>query len=84
MPKKKIERLMSDLHEQFGGDLTSPQQQQLMEKMQHHLHRWGENEPLEPNFQESVELLLEDIKDKHPKAAAVIKEVLEVLNNIGI
>ncbi len=84
MPKQQLENLIGSLHEQFGDDLTSPQQQQLMQQMQSHLHNFDEPEPGDPNFTETVELLLEDIEEQHPKAAAVVREILEVLGNIGV
>jgi len=84
MPKEKIEGLISSLHEHFGDDLTSPQQQQLMDSMKHHLHAWGESEQPQPTFKESLEMLLEEVEDEHPKAATLIKEVLKILNDIGV
>jgi hypothetical protein len=84
MPKVKIEGLISSLHEQFGDDLTSPQQKQLMDSMQQHLHAWGENEVPDPTFNESLEMLLEEIEDDHPKAAATIKQILQILGDMGI
>jgi hypothetical protein len=84
MPQAKVKNLISQLHDTFGDDLTSPQQQQLMDSMKSHVHNWGETEPVDPNFQECVELLLEDVEEQHPAAAGIVREILEVLGNIGI
>lgn len=84
MPQTTLKNLISRLHDNFGDDLSSPQQQQLMQKMQSYAHDINEAEPIQPNLRESVELLLEDIEEQHPSAAAIAKEILEVLGNIGI
>ena len=84
MPKAKITNLITSLHERFGDDLTSPQQQQLMKGLKSHIHQWDEKEPVDPNIQETINLLLEDIEKQHPKAAAVVREIMHVLENIGV
>ena len=84
MPKAKITNLITSLHERFGDDLTSSQQQQLMKDLQNHIHKWDEKEPVDPNMQETVNLLIEDIEEQHPKAAAVVREIMHVLENMGV
>ena len=84
MPKVKIANLLTSLHDRFGDDLTSPQQQQLMADLQNHMHKWGEEEPVDPDFQETVNVLLENIEEQHPKAAIVVREIMAVLKNIGV
>lgn len=84
MSKAKIENLISRLHQQFGDSVLSPQQEQLMSDMQHHLHNMDEEEPQDPDFQDVVESLIEKIEGQHPKAASTAKEILNILHNIGI
>ena len=84
MPKATITSLLTSLHDRFGDDLTSPQQRQLMANLQSHIHKWDEKEPVDPNLQETVSLLLEDIEKQHPKAASVVREIMHVLENIGV
>lgn len=84
MPKEKAAALISDLHERFADDETSPQQDEMMAKLQAHIHELGENDPVEPSFIDAVELLLADIETDHPKAAAVTRQLLETLRNIGV
>ena len=84
MPKQQIENLISNLHDHFGDDATSPQQQQLIEKMERHIHNVQDPELIEPSFKETVELLIEEVEEEHPKAAAIAREILEVLGNIGV
>ena len=84
MPKAKINNLMTALHSRFGDDLTSPQQKQLLKELQSHIHAWNEKEPVDPDFPQTVNLLLEEIEEEHPKAAAVMREIMRVLENIGV
>jgi len=84
MPKQKVQALISDLHERFGDDLTSPQQEDLMHQLQTHIHELGEKEPVEPSFLEAVEIYLAEIEGEHPKAAVVVRQLLDTLKNIGV
>ncbi len=84
MPKERVESLITDLHERFGDDLPSPQQQELMAQLQAHIHDLGEAEPVEPDFLEAVEVYLAEIEGEHPKAAAVVHQILDTLRNIGV
>ena len=84
MPKAQITNLITSLNDRFGDDLTSPQQQQLMSDLQHHIHQWDEQEPVDPSIQETVTVLIEDIEEEHPKAAAIVREIMHILENIGV
>lgn len=84
MPKQKASALISDLHERFGDDVVSAQQQNLMAQLQAHIHEIGEEDPVEPSFLEAVEVFLNDIEEDHPQAAGVVKQLLDTLKNIGI
>lgn len=84
MSKTRLEDLISRLHQQFGDSTLSPQQSQLMQDMQDHLHNMDESEPQDPDLQDVVELLIKEIEDQHPKAASTANEILGILNNIGI
>lgn len=84
MPRKKIENLISQLHDTFGDDETSAQQARLMQDLENHIHNWDEPALPDPTIAETVEMLLEEIEEDHPKAAAVVKQIMEVLQNIGV
>ena len=84
MAKEKVENLISKLHQTFGNDELSPQQEQLINDMKAHLHNWDEPEISDPTFRETAEILLNDIKENHPKAALIAKEIIDTLNNIGV
>ena len=84
MPKQTLQNLISTLHEQFGDDITSPQQQQLMQNLENHIHAMDESDPADPDIQETLTLLVENVEVRHPQAAALIREVMEALKNMGI
>lgn len=84
MPKQQARALISDLHDRFGDDVVSPQQQSLMVQLNAHIHDIGEDDPVEPNFLEAVEVFLSDIEEDHPQAAGVVKQLLDTLKNIGV
>ncbi len=84
MPKEKALALISDLHDRFGNDLTSPEQSNLMQQLESHIHELGEEEPVEPSFVEAVEMYVTEIEEEHPKAAVVVRQILDTLKNIGV
>ncbi len=84
MPKKLAENLISQLHDTFAGAETSAQQALLMQNLKDHMHHWDEPESPDPTLADTVELLLDEVGQDHPKAATIIKQLLETLKNIGI
>ena len=84
MPKEKVAHLISDLHERFGDDLVSPQQQALLDQVKLHAHEMDDTEPADPNFLELVESFVTEVESEHPNAAAVLQQLLDTLKNIGV
>lgn len=84
MPQQNMDALMSELHEIFGHEETTPQQEQLMRNLQQHLHDVGEPDVDRPDLVESLEVMLEDIEVDHPRASAVLREILARLRDIGV
>ncbi len=80
MPQQQLENLMTRLHETFGSTEASPQQQQLMDDLQRHI----ENGNNDPTLQDSANLLLEELEIDHPKAAVILREIIETLGRLGI
>ena len=76
--------MITTLHDRFGDELISPQQQQLLQNLKNHIHAVDEKDPLDPDFQDSLNLLLEEVESGHPKAAEILREVIKILNNMGI
>ena len=83
MAKKKIEGLISNLHQRFADSETSPEQEALLAQMQSQLSEWQGPKP-DNNLAETTEMLLNDLEEKHPKAAAVARDILDTLAQIGI
>ena len=84
MSQETIQTLISDLHNRFGDDLSSPQQQELMEKLQLHAHNFDEADPVDLDFKDTINMLLQDIEVKHPQAAEIVRKLMETLNNMGV
>jgi len=84
MPKQQAQLLISDLHDRFGDDLTSPQQQALMSQLKSHIHNMDESDPVEPGILETIEVFISEIESEHPNAASVVAKILETLKNIGV
>ncbi len=84
MPKKELKSLFQHLRDHLPEGEASAQQKILMDQIAYHLHEDGSPDPVDPGIRESVELLLEDIEQNHPRGAAVARNILETLGNIGI
>ena len=84
MPKKQASNLISELHERFGDEVTSSQQEDLMMRLNAHIHDLGEDDPVDPSMLDAVELYLTELENDHPQAAGVVRQLLETLKNIGI
>lgn len=85
MPKQHLENLITHLHEQFADNQTSsPQQQQWLAEMQQHLHNRNEPGTPDPGLLDTANLLLESVEVKHPKAAAIVHEIIETLGRLGL
>lgn len=84
MPEQKMEALMSELHELFGDQKPTPQQEQLMRNLEQHIHNVGEPDTERLNLVESLEVLIEDIEADHPRSSAVLREILARLRDMGV
>ena len=84
MPTDNLKALISELHDSFGDDEISPQQQQLMQQLQAYVHDIDTAEPTPPGVIESAEILLDEVEEGYPKTAAIIRQVINALGNMGI
>ncbi len=83
MLRAKAKDLVVELRNTLDSDL-SPTQHELMLQVENNIHDLDKPEPEGPNLQETLEILLLDIEEKHPKAAITVKEILKTLENIGV
>ena len=89
MPKKTLEHLITTLHERFGSDLVSPEQQKLLQDLQAHMHNIGddgidEKATVDADVKDTLTLLIEAVEEEHPQAAVTIRQVVEALGKMGI
>ena len=81
MPKQHIEGLLSRLHERFAGSETNTEQQALMQQLQSQLDGAA---PPDTSAVTTAEMLLLELKDRHPVIAEALRELIEELASIGI
>jgi hypothetical protein len=83
MPQEKIQNLMTELHEHFADAEPSPEQQALLQEFERRVTSddtaYSEFMPLE-----TLELLIDEMAEQHPRTAAVMQELLTTLKNIGV
>ncbi|UZJ45182.1 DUF4404 family protein [Marinimicrobium sp. C6131] len=85
MPQEKARSLITQLHEMYGNEEPSEQQKHLMEQLELHTHPKGAKDQYgEPVPLDTLELLVEEMAAEHPRTAAVMRELLETLKNIGV
>ena len=84
MPKARIENLMTELHERFGEQQMSAEQQHLLSELQARVHDVSEGSVKEPTPLETIQLMIEDLGDNHPNVSALLRELLDTLKNIGV
>ncbi len=84
MPQEKIDHLITRLRDLFGDERPSPAQQRLMEQLQRHAHPANTADTEDPGPRETLELMLEEFEEDHPQVAAVIRETITALKNMGV
>lgn len=84
MPQQRIKNLISELHELYGDDQASPQQIKLLQDLERGVHPEGKLGPEDPSPVETVELLLEEFGEEHPKVSAALRELMDTLKNFGV
>ncbi|CAA0082034.1 Uncharacterised protein [Halioglobus japonicus] len=84
MPIDNLKSLIQDLHDSFGDDETSAQQQALLQQLHNYAHDIDKAEPTPPSVVESAEILLEEVEEDYPQAAAIVRQVINALSNMGI
>jgi hypothetical protein len=83
MPNNQAKNLLSTLEKNLDCEL-SDSQRALMQQVNNHIHATNEPEPSDPSLQETLELLLLDIEQQHPKAAVITREIIKTLSDMGI
>jgi hypothetical protein len=77
------EKLLSELKISLNSNV-SDSQYLLMQQVERHLHDIDKPDPEDPSIEDTLETLMIDIEQQHPKAAIIVKEILKVLQDIGI
>lgn len=84
MSPEKAQSLISQLHDLYGTDETSPEQRRLLADLERHVHTRGSAEEPDPVPLETLENLVEEMAAEHPRTATVMRQLMETLKNMGI
>lgn len=84
MPQQKAQNLISQLHDMYGDDVPSDEQRRLMAELELHVHPEGTEDEYEPVPLDTLERLVEEMAVNHPRTAAVMRELVDTLKNIGV
>jgi len=80
MSHTEIKSLLTQLHDTFGGNAPSPQVNELMQKMQQHVHTGS----IEPEISDTASDLLLEVEAEHPDATIIVLNIIEILDKMGI
>lgn len=83
MPKEHIDGLISQLHDRIATSETSPEQEALLEKMQHQVNGW-EDPGAADELRATAEILFEEWEEKHPTMAIIVKDIIRTLHDAGL
>jgi len=78
MPKDHLRALLERLRSTMNEGEISPQQQELLAKVEYHIHNADEPDPEEPSLRESMEMLIEDLSVDHPRSAAMALSLIHI------
>lgn len=84
MPTNEAKNTFSKLREAMEDAEVSQTQQELLTRLEYHIHGESEPEPKEPGFLETLEALAEDLELEHPKSAELTRNLIQMLSNIGV
>lgn len=84
MPTEHIEGLLGQLHDKFAGSDTSPEQEALLLQLQSQLEGWEGPAAADGSVVTTAEMLIEEMREKHPHVSQVLRELIDALGKIGI
>ena len=81
---RHIEGVLSNLHRRFAGTETSPQQEELLRKLQSQLIDWDGPKPSGDDPTVTAERLAAELEEEHPHLSGIVRELIVELGRIGI
>lgn len=94
MPSEKLKSLLEELHKELAsGESLDEETKNLLSNVSTDINtiiekRGSEGEAVgdegEPTPTETLEVLFEYFEEDHPQAASIVRQLVQVLNNIGI
>ena len=80
MSHTQLTGLLTQLHDTFAGNAPSAEVNALMQKMQQSL----QNGKVAPEIADAASELLVEVEDAHPKATALVLDIIEILDRMGV
>jgi hypothetical protein len=84
MASRHIEGVLANLNRKFAGSETSPQQEELLQKLQSQLIDWEGPKPYGDDPAVTAERLAQELEIEHPHLSGVVRELIVELGRIGI
>lgn len=84
MATPHIDGVMASLHRKFAVADTSPEQEELLRKLQSQLLDWDGPRPSSDDPAETAKLLAAELEAEHPHLSGVVRELIVALGRIGI
>lgn len=84
MARQHIEGVMAKLHGKFAGAETSPQQEELLKKLQSQLIGWDGPKSTSDDPTVTAQLLAQELEAEHPHLSGLVRELITALGRIGI
>lgn len=84
MATEHIEGLLGQLREKLAADETSPEQEALLLQLQSQLSSWEGPAAADGSVVTTAEMLIEEMREKHPNLSQVLRELVDGLGKIGI
>lgn len=82
--QESLDQLITRLHDLFGNDEVSPEQQRLMTELERHTHVAGSTEAPDPRPVDTLEAMLGEFEDDHPQVSQVLGQIVNALRNMGV
>lgn len=84
MATPHINGVMANLHRKFAGNETSPQQEELLRKLESQLIGWDGPKNYGDDPVVTAEMLAQELEETHPHLSGIVRELIVELGRIGI
>lgn len=80
MSHAQLSGLLTKLHDTFAGNAPSPEVSALMKQMEQSL----QGGKVAPEIADAASDMLIEVEGAHPQATAVVMDIIEILDRMGV